>query len=66
MLLDQFATEIGAQTSPAGPVGLPIGRPDEPAKQLGPLFLWDANALIPNTEEGLLVLWHLPQGHLDL
>lgn len=56
MLRDQFATEIEAQAGPADPVALPIGRPDKSAKQVGLLCLRDADALIPNTDESLLML----------
>ena len=54
MLLDQFATEIEAQAGPADPVSLAIAGPDKTAKQIGLLFLRDADTLIPNTDEGLL------------
>ena len=56
MLRDEFATKIEAQAGPADPLGLAIGRPDKPTKQLGLLCLGDADALIPNTDESLLPL----------
>ena len=65
VLLDEFATEIQAQAGPADPVGLAIGRPDKPTKEVGLLCLRDADALIPNTDEGLLSPWQQLQRHLD-
>ena len=65
MLRDEFATKIEAQAGPADSLGLAIGRPDKPTKQLGLLCLRDADALIPNTDESLLLPWHHLQGHLD-
>lgn len=65
MLRDEFATKIEAQAGPADPLGLTIGRADKATKEVSLLCLRDADALIPNTDESLLPLWHQLQGHLD-
>ena len=46
-------------------MGLAIGRPDKPTEEAGLLCLRDADALIPNTDERLLPLWHHLQCNLD-
>src|SRR5258708_26027946 len=65
MLFNEFATEEDSQASTADPVGLTIGRPDKTSKKVGLLFFRDADPLIPNTDECLLPLNVLEQGHLD-
>src|SRR5438128_2322840 len=65
MLLNEFATEVETQACTADPIGLTIGRPDKTAKKVCLLFFRDADPLIPNTDECLLPLDLLEQGHLD-
>src|SRR5258707_6644482 len=65
MLLNEFATEIEPQACTADPVGLTIGRPHKTAKKVSLLCLRDADALIADTDEGLLPLDLRAQGHLD-
>src|SRR5258708_16537274 len=65
MLLNEFATEVEPKACTADPVGLTIGRPHKTAKKVGLLCLWDADALIADTDEGLLPLDLRAQGHLD-
>src|SRR5258708_14405540 len=65
MLLNEFATEVEPQACTADPVGLTIGCPEKTAKMVGRLFLRDADALIGDTDEGLLPPDLRAQGHLD-
>ncbi len=65
MFRDQFSAQIKAQTGSTDPLGLPIGRANKPAKALCLPSLWNTNALIGNTDEGLLPIWGHKQGHVD-
>ena len=48
MLRNQLATQIEAQTRPADPLSLPIGRTNKATKEMRLLGLRDADAVIPN------------------